>query len=252
MAEIFAIAGRELRSLFYSPAAWVAMVVVLAIVGYLFLVQLDLYMTWQSEIMAMPEPQGITQLVVAVVLGSAGLVLLMVVPVVTMRLFADERRQASFALLLSAPVGSFQIVMGKYLGVMGFFIWLLALLLLMPISLTLGTSLDWGLVFSAFFGLALMLASFAALGLYISSLTAQPMVAAIGTFGALLGLWIIDWQGDSAEGAGEVLRYLSMARHYEAFLKGLLDSAHIAYFLIVSGLFLLLATRKLDADRLGH
>ena len=96
MNAVLAIAGRELRSLFYSPAAWVVLVVVQAIIGYLFLAQLDLYMTWQSQIMTMPEPQGITQIVVAVVLGSAGLILLMVIPLVTMRLFADERRQQSF------------------------------------------------------------------------------------------------------------------------------------------------------------
>lgn len=251
MREVFAIAGREWRSLYYSPAAWVVLVVVQAVVGYLFLAQLDLYTTYQSEILAAEEPRGITELVVAVMLGSAGLILLMVVPVVTMRLFADERRQKSFPLLLSAPLGSARIVLGKYLGVLGFFALLLAMLMLMPLSLSLGTNLDVGLVGTAFLGLALMVASFLALGLYISSLTAQPMVAAIGSFGALLGFWLIDWQGGSATGSGEVLRYLSLARHYETFLRGVIDSTDVAYFLLFSLLFLALAVRRLDAERLG-
>jgi len=130
---------------------------------------------------------------------------------------------------------------------------------LMPLSLLRGTAMDLGQLFSALLGLTLVLASFAAAGLYMSTLSKQPAIAAISSFGLLLFLWIINWAGNSAEAElainhnGEnVLTWFSLLNHFEPLLKGLFSSADIAYYLLFICLFLVLAIRRLERLRLPH
>lgn len=246
------IAGRELRQLFYAPTAWALLAVVQAIMGYLFLTQLDLYTQAQSQLLAMPDPPGLTEVVASALFGSAGIVLMMVVPLLTMRLLAEERRAQTLNLLLSAPVSMTAIVLGKFLAVLTFLGVLAALMLAMPLSLAAGAQLDYGLLGAAVFGLVLLLASFAALGLLLSSLTAQPVVAAALSFGALLILWVLNWAGASAgDNAGPVLAYLSVLSHYDPLLKGVFNTADAAYFLLFTLTCLALTVRRLDGERLG-
>jgi ABC-2 type transport system permease protein len=247
---IGAVAARELRSLFLSPLAWSVLAVVQLILGYVFLVQLELFLQWQPRLAGMEGAPGITEVIVAPLLRTAAIVLLLVVPLLTMRLVSEERRGRTLALLMSSPVSMTQIVLGKYLGVMGFLAVMLALVALMPLSLTLGGRLDWGLLAAGLLGLALVVASFAAAGLFLSTLTEQPTVAAVGTFGLLLLLWILDWaSGTGGEATGEVLAYLSLLTHYDALLKGVFDTQDIVYYLLFCLTFLVLAIRRLDADR---
>jgi ABC-2 type transport system permease protein len=147
-----------------------------------------------------------------------------------------------------------EIVLGKYLGVLGFLLIMVGLIALMPLSLMLVGSVDPGMLASALLGLTLMLAAFAAAGLYMSTLTAQPTVAAVSSFGLLLLLWIIDWAGSgmAGEASGSVLEYLSLQRHYEAFLRGIFDSSDLVYYLLFIVVFLTFSIRRLDADRLQH
>ena len=178
------IAARELRSLFLSPLAWTLLAVVLFILAYLFMAQVDLFLQLQPRLPGMPGAPGLTEIVVAPVLGNAAFVALLILPLLTMRLFSDEMRNQTMSLLLSAPVSMTEIVLGKYLGVLGFIVILIALIALLPLSLLVGGALDMGVVLAALLGLFLLLAAFAAVGLFMSSLTAQPAVAAIATFGA--------------------------------------------------------------------
>jgi ABC-2 type transport system permease protein len=136
--------------------------------------------------------------------------------------------------------------------VLGFFLVLLVMIALMPLSLLSGTELDLGKLAAGLLGLTLLLAAFAAIGLYMSALTDQPTIAAISTFGLLLLLWIIDWAGNSEAQVSGLFAYLSMLRHYETLLKGLLHSTDVVYYLLVTVLFLGLSIRRLDADRLQH
>jgi len=243
------IAMRELRSLFLSPLAWAILAVVELILGFLFLGQLDLFISYQAEIALRESPPGATEIIVIPLFSSATIVLLLVIPLLTMRLISDEKRQKTLSLLLSAPVSMTEIVLGKYLGIIAFLGIMLGLILLMPLSLYLLGPLDSGLFLSATIGLALMLASFAAAGLYLSSLTAQPTVAAVMTFGLLLLLWIIDMVGKSA-GGSELLSYLSLQHHYQSLLRGLFDSSDILYYLLFITSFIVLTIRRLDDDRL--
>lgn len=243
---ILTIARRELRSLFLSPLAWTMLAIVFVILTYIFFVQIELFMELQPRLSAMPAPPGITEVIVAPVFGNATIVLLLVVPLLTMRLLSDERRNQTLSLLLSAPLSMSDIILGKFFGIVAFLLVLVALIMLMPLSLLLGGALDFGVLASCCLGLVLLVSAFAALGLYMSSLTAQPTIAAISSFGALLLLWIIDWNGDTSG----VLSYLSLIRHYQALLKGVFNSADVIYYLLFIATFLILAIRRLDAERL--
>jgi ABC-2 type transport system permease protein len=142
-----------------------------------------------------------------------------------------------------------QIVLGKYTGLLGFLAILLLGIALMPLSLLAGGRLDSGMVAAGLLGLSLLLAAFAAVGLFMSSLTQHQMVAALGTFGALLLFWILDWAGGGEQSG--VLSYLSLLNHYEPFLNGVFDTADVAYLLLFTLTFLVLSVRRLDMERLG-
>jgi ABC-2 type transport system permease protein len=247
------IAARELRSLFFSPLAWTMLAVIQVIIAFLFLVQVDFFLQIQPRLAQMPGAPGLTEIVVAPTFGNAALILLLVVPLLTMRLVSDELRNQTLSLLFSAPVSMSAIILGKYLGVLGFLLIQLLLIAVMPCALLLGGSLDFGILASGLLGLFLLLAGFAAVGLFMSTLTAQPVIAAISSFGVLLLLWIIDWSGASADGKGaSVFGYLSMLRHYESLLKGVFNSTDVIYYLLLAALFIVLSIRRLDSYRLQH
>lgn len=249
---VLTLAQRELRTLFLSPLAWAILAVVQFILAYLFLSQLSDFLTLQPQLKVIEGAPGVTDLVVVPVYGSAAFILMMVVPLLTMRLISEERRSRSLPLLLSAPLSMSEIIIGKYLGIVSFLILMTVMLTVMPLSLLFAGTIDLGLLASIVVGLILLIAAFAAIGLYMSSLTQQPTVAAISTFGVLLLLWIIDWAGGKAgdPGATGVLTYLSMLRHFEGLSRGIFSSADIIYFLLFISTFLILSIRKLDAERM--
>ncbi|MEO5573475.1 MAG: ABC transporter permease subunit [Gammaproteobacteria bacterium] len=250
---IFTIAARELRSMFLSPLAWSILAVVQLIIGYMFLINIDGFRQVQPRLAGLEGAPGVTSLVIAPLLGSAAVVLLLVVPMMTMRLISEERRNQTLSLLFSAPLSMTQIVLGKYLGLLGFLLIMLGMIALMPLSLLLGGSIDLGQFAAGLLGLALLLASFAAVGLFMSTLTTQPTVAAISTFGVLLLLWILDWAGAAQANAGDSLfTYLSLVNHYEALLRGVFRSSDVIYYLLFIISFLVLSIRRLDAYRLQH
>ncbi len=139
------------------------------------------------------------------------------------------------------------IVIGKFLGLMVFFLVVITLIVALSISLRLGGALDFGLLLSNTLGLLLLTACFSALGLYISSLTAQPVIAAIGTLGVLLGLWMINLAASETEGW---IQHFSLLQHFEQFNQGLIDTLSIAYFILFIVTFLVLTIRRLDGERL--
>jgi ABC-2 type transport system permease protein len=247
---IFTIAARELRSLFLSPLAWAILAVTQFILAWLFLAQIDTWLTLQPRLAAIEGAPGVADVVVAPLLANAGTVLLLITPLITMRSLSDEYRGRTISLLFSAPVSMTEIVLGKYLGILGFFLVMLLMLALMPLSLLVGTDLDLGKLVAGLLGLALLLSAFAAIGLYMSSLTEQPVVAAVTTFGLLLLLWIINEAGTTQ--AGGIMSYLSMLSHYQALLKGVFNSMDAAYYVLVVVLFIGFTIRRLDATRLPH
>lgn len=249
------IAMRELKSLFLSPLAWSMLAITQFILCYQFLAQLETYLQIQAKLSVLENSPGITDLVIAPLLGGAAIILLLIIPLLTMRLISEEQKNQTLPLLFSAPLSMRQIILGKYLGVVSFLVILILLISLMPLSLLLGSAIDLGQLAAGILGLFLILASFAAAGLYISTLTRQPAIAAVGSFGLLLFLWLINWAGSSADTqvAGQnILSWFSLLNHFEPLLKGVFSSADIVYYALFIWLFLVMSIRRLERLRLPH
>ena len=247
---IWIIARREIGAMFCLPLAWILLAVIQAILGFLFLANLDNYFLLQPQLMQFENTPGVTDIVITPLMHVAAIILLMIMPLLTMRSFAEEKRNRTLRLLVSAPLSMSEIVLGKFLGLMLFVFILLTMLMLMPLSLYLGTSLDSGKLLSIYLGMLLLLATFTAIGLYLSSLTENQTIAAISTFGVLFMLWIIDWLGGSVSNGHSVLSYLSLLQHHQSMLEGIFNSSDIAYYLLLIVGFLVLTIRQLDRERL--
>ncbi len=250
---ITAIAGRELRSLFVSVLAWIVLGVVLFILAWIFLLQVDAFLRVAPRLLMYPRAPGVTALVaVPLVRSAASFLMFLLVPLVTMRSFADEYRLKTLPLLLSSPARLTDIVLGKYLGVLGFLALLVVLVFAMPVSLALGTTPDWGLLAASFVGLVLFVAALTAVGVYFSSLVRQPLAGAVVTFGFFLFLSLTPWAARGHGPGSAVLRYLSPMRHLAPFLRGEIRVGDVAYDLLLAVFFLALTVRHLDAERLEH
>jgi len=247
---IFTIAAHEWRSLFLSPLAWTLLAVVQGLLAWTFILLVDDFRDLQGRLVGLDNAPGVTDLVAAPLFRVAAWVLLLLVPLLTMRLFSQERRAHTLDLLLSAPVGIPTIVLGKYLGVLAFFLGAVVLITLMPLSLATGATLDMGKLLAGALGLSLLVAAATAAGVYLSTLTTQPAVAAVATLGLLLALWMIDAASVAQGMSSDLLGYLSLRRHYDSFLLGWFNSTDLAYYLLFSLAFLGLAIRRLDDLRL--
>ena len=249
---ILTIAHREITSMFLSPLAWVILAVVQAILGYMFLAQIENFFVIQPQLAHLENTPGVTDIIIAPIFSLAAIILLMVMPLVTMRTLAEEKKNRTINLLFSAPISITELVLGKFTGLLFFILILTGMLMLMPLSLLLGTDLDLGKLLAIGLATLLLLGSFAAIGLYLSSLTDNQTIAAVSTFGALLMLWIIDWVGDSLGDSQSVINYLSLLKHHQALLEGVIDSTDVIYYLLIMVLFLGLTIRQLDGERLQH
>ena len=244
---IRAIALRELRSMFISPLAWTVLAVTQLVLAWSFFTQVDFFFSVQPQLATMPKAPGVTDLIVMPTYELASIILLMITPLLTMRLIAEERRNGSISLLLSAPVSMTQIVLGKFTGIVMFLMIFIAMISLMPVSLMMGTELDTGKLAAGMFAMVLLLSAFASAGLFLSSLTQSPVVAAISSFGLLLLLWIFS-RGTGAE--SDAFSQLSLLTHFAPMLRGLINTADVAYFLLFIATFLLLTIRQMDSQRL--
>lgn len=253
---IFTIAAKELKLLFASPLAWVVLTLTQIVFGYTFLRRIDDFLQVQPRLTQMTSAPGVTELVIAPTFGTAAVVLLFAVPILAMRLIAEERRNHTMVLLNSAPVTVTAIVLGKFLGLMGFLLLLIALLLLMPFALAGSTVLDYGLIASLAAGVVLLAASFAAVSLYLSSLTTHPVVAAIGAFGVLLAMLLAgETAGESLRARGwqvpaALMQVFTPVRNFEPLGEGLVDTYALACSLLLIAAAIVLAMRRLDALRL--
>lgn len=245
---IFNIVRKELKSLFSSPMGWVILALLQFVFGTFFLIGVDQYFQTMSGAMRPEQRVGITAFVGQNVFGIASFVMLFAVPLLSMRLISEERRQQTLTFLFSAPLSLTEIVIGKFLGLVSFLSIIIIFMAAMISSMNLWTEVDFGYILSNVLGLWLLVASFSALGIYVSSLTHQPVVAGIITFVALFALLILDHflAGDPTS----TMAYLSLMRHFEPFSRGLLDTSDLAYFLLFIITFLTLTIRRLDADRL--
>jgi len=246
----FVIASREFKTLFLSPMAWTVLAILYTIFAYLFLTQVESFLMLQPKLAQIENGPGLTDIIVPPLFGNAGIILLLVTPLLTMQLICGERRNKTLALLLSAPVSSAEIIIGKYLGILGLLLLIVASTAMMPLSLLAGGELDAGKFLANILALTLLVSAFAAAGLYLSTIAGHPVVAAMGSFGMLLLLWILDWTAGVKDQRNELFEYLSLLRHFQNLQSGLVSSVDVGYFLLFTGGFILLSIRSLDNNRL--
>lgn len=244
---ILTIALKEFRSLFATPSTWLILGALQFIFAWFFLARLDAFLQVQSQLAQLANAPGATLAVAAPLLGTVALILMMLTPIFTMRLIAEERRNQTLVLFMSAPVSDIHIVAGKFIGLMLFLLLIITSCMLMMLTLAAGTQLDTGLLFTNTLGLILLAASYTALGLYISSLTAQPVVAAIGALAIFFGLWLVEI---SAVDDDRIWRALAPSSHFQSFNIGLLNSTDLIFFLLFCITFLSLTIRRLHNNRI--
>lgn len=231
MRNTITIMQRELRAYFTSTVAYTVAAFFLLICGYLF------YAT-----LRVTQEATLTYF-----FNNAAVIMLLLSPAMTMRLVAEERRTGSIELLMTAPVTETQVIAGKYLGAVLFYLSMLVLTLQYPfILLRLGAP-DKGPMLSGYLGLFLLGAGFLAIGLVASTLTKNQIVAAVGAFAAMLLLWIISWVGStgSTSTLTEILRNLSLFDRFQNFTKGLINTRDVIFFLSLIGFCLYLSVRAL-------
>lgn len=251
MNNILTIALTEFKRMFTSPFAWSVLAILQFILGMMFLTRIDDFSGYyQQQAATVENSPGATFFIISPVYLWAGIIMLAVIPILTMRSLAEERMNQTLTLLRSSPLSSMHIVLGKYFGLLFFVLLFIAMLSLMPIALSFGTQIDWGMVFTSSLGLFLLLASFTAAGIYLSSLTSQPVIAAVSTFGLLMFLVMLYLSGGSQTNGSELFIYLSHFSHFETFVRGVIDTSDIVYYVLFIVAFLVLAIRKLDNDRL--
>jgi len=259
MTNLLAVIDKEMKVYFASPVAYGVLTVFLLVSGYFFYNILSVFMQ-RSMMMAVQAQQfgggapamDVPALVERNFFGIVSPIILFMVPMIPMATFADERRRATIELLLTSPLTHFQLILGKFLAAMGFFVVMLLPTLVYHAFLYLYSSPKMALqpVLSGYLGLLLLGAALISLGIFISSLTESQMVAASVTFGVLLILWVIDL---SAQAAGpmvqEILGYLSILNHFDDFSKGVVDSSSLVVYLSFVFLGLFLTYRSIESWR---
>ncbi len=246
---IFTIVRRELKSLFLSPLAWSLLAIVQLIQAYFFLTLVEAFNNAQPTLAKLPDAPGLAELVVTPLFSNTAVILLLIAPLFTMRMIAEERRNKTLTLLLSAPVSNTEIICGKFLAVSTLFGFTVLLTSFMPLSLLAGGTLDFGKFFANLLALSLLVAAFSAAGLYMSCVGSSPTVAAMNSFGLLLLLWILDWINNYREHASASLSYFSLAKHFQNLQSGLINSVDLIYFGLFISAFLMLSIRRLEHER---
>lgn len=253
MANILAIAQKELRSYFVSPIAYVVIGLFAVLFGVFFVSSLNflLRISLQAGMMQGAPPINVNEYMIRPLLGNTGVIMLFVLPMITMRSYAEEKRSGTIELLLSSPLTDYEIILGKFLGALSLFILMLAVTGIHMSFLFWYGEPELAPVLSGYLGLLLMGASFISIGLLISSATKNQVVAGMVTFAVLLLFWVISWLGDPAGGSttSQVLAYLSVLDHFDDFSKGVIDTSHLAYYVSFISFGLFLTAKSVDSER---
>jgi ABC-2 type transport system permease protein len=251
--NVWPIFKKELRLYFTSPVAYAVGTIFLLIAGYFFYSIFAFFTMASMQAMmnpAMARELNVTDSVMRPLFSNLSVILLLIMPLLTMRLIAEERRSGTIELLLTYPVRDGAVLAGKYLAALALYAMMIGLTLVYPGMVAYFAQLEWGPLVTGYLGLILMGAAFLAVGLFASSLTENQIVAAVITFGVLLMFWVIGWSADYAGGAfGRVLAHLSILEHNESFSRGVLDTKDIIYYLNFTALALFLTLRTLEARR---
>jgi ABC-2 type transport system permease protein len=251
MRNIAAIAQREVNAYFASPIAYVLIGFFALLFGWFFYVPLAFFIQQSSQMGMNPtQALNINQMLVGPTLMNTTVIMLFLFPLITMRTYAEEKRSGTIELLLTSPVTDVEIIIGKFLGAMLLYAAMLAVTLLHMAILFIFGDPEWKPIATGYLGLLLMGGCFLSLGLFISSLTKNQIVAAMATFAVFLMLWVINWISTFVGPTTQtVLQYLSLTEHFDDFAKGVIDTKHVIYYLSFMAFGLFLTAKSVDSER---
>ncbi len=254
MSNILAIAHKELKSYFASPIAYIVIGLWALLYGYFFVAILSFFVRQSMQMgqfgMQGPQAMNVNQQLIRPLLQNVTILILFLMPMVTMRTYSEEKRSGTIELLLTSPLTDLQIVLGKFLGAMALYGVMLAVTGIHIGLLFVYGHPEWKPIVAAYLGLVLLGGCFISLGLFISSLTKNQIVAGMVTFAVFLMLWVITWIGSfSGPTLDKLTQYLSIIDHFDDFQKGVLDTTHLVYYVsfITFGLFL--TAKSVDSER---
>ena len=251
MRNILAIAQRELNAYFSSPIGYVLVGFFALLFGWFFYVPLA-YFEQQSMQAGMNPGQtlNVNQMLVGPAFMNTTVIMLLVFPLITMRTYSEEKRSGTIELLLTSPLTDLEIILGKFLGAMLLYVAMLSITLVHMAILFIYGDPEWKPIATGYLGLLLMGGCFLSLGLFISSLTKNQIVAAMATFAVFLMLWVINWISTFVGPTTQaVLAHLSITEHFDDFAKGIIDTKHVIYYLSFMALGLFLTMKSVDSER---
>ncbi len=254
MKNLTTLIGKELRLYFVSPIVYVITAVFLVIVDYMFYAQTVFYSSVSAQMMRFQgnlPSINLHSMVFFPTLMNAVVILMFIMPLVTMRLLSEEKKTRTDELLLSAPVTVMEVILGKFIAAMVIYMLMLGLTLHLPLGLGWITTLTAKPLMAAYLGLILIGSMFLATGLFASALTENQIVAALISFGMLIGFWLSGSASppDAESPVGAAIRHLSVVEHVEDLMKGLIDTSDLVYFISITLLGLFLAHRAVSSQR---
>lgn len=255
MSNTLAIFFKDVRSYFCSMTAYVLTTMFLILAGFFFSSAVSYFSFYSFQLSSQPflAQQGLnlTEAVIGNLFFNMSVILLLMMPVLTMRTLAEEQKQGTFELLMTYPVTEAQVVLGKFLSTLFVFgAMLLPTTMHLLLLKLVGGDFEWGVVLTSYLGISLLGVAFLAMGIFASSLTENQIVSAVITFGFLLLLWMIAWLNEFLPPESSAwANSFSLVRHLESFFKGVVEIKDIAYYLLLSGFFLWLTIWRLESRR---
>ena len=255
MKNILAIAAKDIRSQFVSPIAYVVLTGYLLLAGWFFFnllfrfnFLLQLYLSFRNP--DAMQRLNLNEFVIAPLLHNLSVILVILIPVITMRSFAEEKKSGTYELLMTSPLSVTEIVLGKFFGAFAFVLIMVLLTGVFPLILVLYGNPEPGIILSGYLGLLLLATAFVSVGLLTSSLTDNQIIAAVSCLVALLLLYVIAWPADNAgSGMGALLKYASLTEHFGEMVKGVIDTRDLTYFISVIVFALFLTQRSVESLR---
>lgn len=252
MSNVIAIFKRDTRGYFSSPIAYVVIGLFLIITGIFFYLMLSSFLQYSYAVMMRRQqlPVNVNQLMVRPFLLNVSVISLFLIPIITMRSFSEEKKSGTMELLLTSPLTNWQIIIGKFLATyLLYFVMITVTFLFMALLFIWGNP-EFMPILLGYIGLLLMGASLIGLGNFISSLTENQIVAAVGTFASTMFLWVVGFAGDFAgKILGQIVGYLSIVEHFDDFSKGVFDTSHLVYYLSMTLLMLFLTYQSIESSK---
>jgi ABC-2 type transport system permease protein len=252
MRNVFTICGREVKAYFTSPIAYLLMGLFGLITGYMFYMATAYFIQagQQQQMTGQGGAMSINDYVIAPLLGNAGVIGLFLVPLISMRLFAEEKRSGTIELLLTSPLNDWEIILGKWLGAMVMYLSVIGMTAIDVALLFAWSTPDWRPILTGYLGLILQGATVLAIGTFISTTTRNQIIAGGSTFAVCLLLWVLSWATNFSDSAwGKAVAYCSILVHFEPFSKGIIDTKDVIFYLSAIFLGLFLTARSLESLR---